>query len=117
MPRLARILLFLALMPLGLRAQTDLVIAITQLLQSGALDRQGITWATSSWVPGVGGVPCLFTAATTVTCTHNLKSTSVDVAVYDLSGYLMRPATVARTSTTVVTVTFDGVESGIVVVK
>lgn len=90
---------------------------ITRLLQGLALEGQGITWATSTWVPGVGGSPCTFTAASVVICTHNLKSTAVDVAAYDSTGVLIRPAKITRTSTTVVTVTFDGPETGYLVVK
>lgn len=96
---------------------TAVPISLPQIGQGTATVGQVPVWNGSSWIPGVGGLPCAFTAQTSVTCTHGLLSATIGVDVYDASGYTIIPARVQRTSTSVVVVTFDSATTGTIVVK
>lgn len=118
------LLIAMLFVPSVCRAQLfnpSMSVALSQILNPTDITGHSMVWEVPSgvprWTADVQGGPCTITAATSVTCTHNLKSLAVRVWIWDSSGYLVRPARVQRPTINTVQVTFDSAFTGIAVIK
>lgn len=93
--------------------------SLSQLTQGGAVDGQSLVYrvAQGTWVPDVQGVVCTITAATAITCTHNLNSIYVITEVKDATGVTEIPAQVRIATVDSVTLYFDGNFTGTAIIK
>lgn len=92
-------------------------IGLSQIMPSGALVGQVLTFNGTSWVPGTGGRCFTITASTGSTITHNLGTTTVDAVFLDGSNNEFRPARWTITGSNTISWSADSAKTGQVCIK